>query len=935
MKAADTKSTTTAAPKSNTPFFEKGQGSFFAPAADHASDTNQTFFSAAPAIQKAPATAPATTPNTTSAPAATTAPAATATAPAAITAPTPTAARAPIAELAPEIKDLKQEAKVDAAKIKDILRDNRWLTEGDQRPIMAIVWKYGIKPPLLNSRLTPFDYLMVALQSQTFTIGTVTTQWTNVFDQLMHRMSDDNIALFKSWMHIFGKFFNNEKANEEVKFEIKKEHLVQGLEMVGDVTAATAELAAAGLTGGASELAILAKWLIDTLPELYSSAKTIIGVVDTIRNLKKDDLKKLFSAGGMGNVLVKSLFGELQGLPVPGGEEEKEEKDTTADRGAKGFMKMLGSIKRVITSLVSAYRKLAGFVNSTLGTLDLTRKDWFESFSMAYAGVMNTVEAAMDPGGAIDKATGALKDMTSNFFESVKGKLGEVVGSIKDRLTIITEPARLLKTMADKAVEWVLNFIITHPPSRLFKLLGKLITSLSGKSIVELLREKVSFADDIIKKIADSEPVQKLVSPLKGPVTGITTIVDSIAGKAGDFIGNMETRVLAFMSNGGTFLKEMTGAKQNPAKTANTNENEKTAEGDTLGNIKTGIHSRLMTIGGRLLLEKGKQLGKAAVEKGKTAALDWWNRKVKFKSIDEQNHTLYFSGQGKNTQLIVATTPMPVTKVLSQIANLPAIKNKATPEHAAHKQANQLVADADALIKKLQTRETGGYTAADTDKLNSVLEALSDQMQLLLPLIAVTPGTNAASTPTVRLNDMISYESWRYIITKMEHKKLSQQSNDTPIVLTCRRVAPPKYNYTLDLPLDTFTKAMRSGSARIVTDNITKRDEYLGTLSKGPRKRIENEVTKRMTAMWKYKPATDEFKNRPPAEGWYPVSQADLGHIIDAVTWWNSNGRFFGPQSPEAKTFMEDAANYEWEEKGQNRSRGAALGQEYLPPVYK
>ena len=65
---------------------------------------------------------------------------------------------------------------------------------------------------------------------------------------------------------------------------------------------------------------------------------------------------------------------------------------------------------------------------------------------------------------------------------------------------------------------------------------------------------------------------------------------------------------------------------------------------------------------------------------------------------------------------------------------------------------------------------------------------------------------------------------------------------------------------------------------------------------------------------------------------WYPLSQADMGHVIDASVWWNSNGRFKGPKAPEVLNFMKDADNYEFEESSQNQSRGAS-SPNYLPPV--
>jgi HNH/ENDO VII superfamily nuclease with conserved GHE residues len=73
----------------------------------------------------------------------------------------------------------------------------------------------------------------------------------------------------------------------------------------------------------------------------------------------------------------------------------------------------------------------------------------------------------------------------------------------------------------------------------------------------------------------------------------------------------------------------------------------------------------------------------------------------------------------------------------------------------------------------------------------------------------------------------------------------------------------------------------------------------------------------------------------PPGQyTWHRVADCDMGHIIDAATWWNSNGRFTGPQSKEVQLFMEDPDNYELEPSDVNRLRGGLLGGRggrYLP----
>jgi hypothetical protein len=66
----------------------------------------------------------------------------------------------------------------------------------------------------------------------------------------------------------------------------------------------------------------------------------------------------------------------------------------------------------------------------------------------------------------------------------------------------------------------------------------------------------------------------------------------------------------------------------------------------------------------------------------------------------------------------------------------------------------------------------------------------------------------------------------------------------------------------------------------------------------------------------------------------YSLNECAMGHVIDAVTWWNTNGRFAGPQSLEVQKFMADPGNYEIEPSGPNSLRGALLGgrgARYLP----
>jgi hypothetical protein len=77
-------------------------------------------------------------------------------------------------------------------------------------------------------------------------------------------------------------------------------------------------------------------------------------------------------------------------------------------------------------------------------------------------------------------------------------------------------------------------------------------------------------------------------------------------------------------------------------------------------------------------------------------------------------------------------------------------------------------------------------------------------------------------------------------------------------------------------------------------------------------------------------PLSDPTKAR-----WVNVRNCDLGHIVDAVSWWNSNGRLTYAQSPTVLEFMNDPSNYELEPSAVNQRRGALLaarGVRYLLP---
>ena len=82
-----------------------------------------------------------------------------------------------------------------------------------------------------------------------------------------------------------------------------------------------------------------------------------------------------------------------------------------------------------------------------------------------------------------------------------------------------------------------------------------------------------------------------------------------------------------------------------------------------------------------------------------------------------------------------------------------------------------------------------------------------------------------------------------------------------------------------------------------------------------------------------------KFDDGPPpafraSDGnWYKLADADMSHKTDAVSYWNSTGRYFGAKSPTVRKWMLDPDNYVLDHKSINRADGGRLKERYLPPI--
>jgi hypothetical protein len=114
------------------------------------------------------------------------------------------------------------------------------------------------------------------------------------------------------------------------------------------------------------------------------------------------------------------------------------------------------------------------------------------------------------------------------------------------------------------------------------------------------------------------------------------------------------------------------------------------------------------------------------------------------------------------------------------------------------------------------------------------------------------------------------------------------------------------------------------------------RDLFLGR-TPGKGSKTGREVIERMRnsdpATIRENPISGKTEFMDSQGNWRDLSQADMAHNKDAVSWWNETGRNYGARSPEVRDWMLKSDNYTLDYFGYNRSAGAGLSERYLPPL--
>jgi RHS repeat-associated protein len=187
--------------------------------------------------------------------------------------------------------------------------------------------------------------------------------------------------------------------------------------------------------------------------------------------------------------------------------------------------------------------------------------------------------------------------------------------------------------------------------------------------------------------------------------------------------------------------------------------------------------------------------------------------------------------------------------------------------------------------------------------------------------------------------ESVDMDVWGYSTTSTTPIRLQGQYADTDTGLSYNRFryyAPDTGLYISPDPIGLLEGTQFYGYTNdpvSIVDpfGLSKRTDYMGK-TPGKSSRTGQEVIARMKKNGSARVQNGKLQVKSNGK-WVDAKQCDMAHKTDAVAYWNKRGRFSGAKSPTVRAFMLDSSNYKLQPYWVNRSEGASLGQQYLPPV--
>jgi hypothetical protein len=695
------------------------------------------------------------------------------------------------------------------------------------------------------------------------------------------------------------------EASNEIgdKFAELEDDVNSKQQSVVDTLATKYTQARKGLDDRIEELQAENRGLVD---KAIGAIKAVINTIRELASMLMDVLARV--AGVVGDIIkhpVRFLGNLIDG--VKGG--ILKFKDTIVDHLRKGLLSWLfGALAEAGVELPDSF-DVKGIIK-LLGSI----------FGLTWTNLRNRIVKKIG-----EKAMAAAEKGVEIFQLLQREGIGGLWQMLVDKLGDIKE------MILDQVKDFVVTRIITAGITWLISLLNPAAAFIKAcKLIYDIIMFFVNNASKILAFV--NTVIDSVADMVRGNVGAVIDKVD-------DALGKMVPILIGFLADLvglggiGQKVREIVQKLQKPINKAVDlviGTGLKLA-GPIIRGI-TGISSRV-----KAKVAAGKAWAKGKVEAGKefaqekyAAVRDWFTLRKSFAAADG-THSLYWRGRGAQAALTVASTPTPVDVVLAQASRM---INRTHPQYADLQAAKAQQAQILAIKATVEQPGPAGRNPTSVDNLNLAMEDLT---RLLAPLVPIVfPAT--APAPSGTLPAWV--QPFRLVKLKNENRVAQVRSTNTYIhgvQMAEYQIIRPRLRES-----DPFTppSGRTGGPEKVGPDHVNAlweeytsdpRNLYLGpTPSKDGR--IGKLVEARMRSEGKIVGQTvmyarDALGNPTPGTVTsYPLDECAMGHIIDAVTWWNTNGRFTGAQSNEVQQFMTDPSNYEIEPSGPNSLRGALLG---------
>lgn len=704
------------------------------------------------------------------------------------------------------------------------------------------------------------------------------------------------------------------EASKEIndKFEELEDDVNSKQDSVVDSLASKYVEARKGLDDRIEELQAENKGLVD------KAIGAIKAVINTIRGLVSMLTSVLAKAASVVGDIIKDPVGFLGNLisGIKGG--ILKFKDNILDHLRKGLMGWLfGALAEGGVELPETF-DIKGIIKLLASIFGLT---WTNIRNRIVKKIGEKAMAAAEKGVSIFQT---LKDQgVAGLWQMLMDKLGDIKEMILDQVK-----------------DFVVTKIIT---AGITWLIGLLNPAAAFIKACKLIYDVVMFF------VNNAERIAKFVNTILDSVADIVKgNVSAVVDKIDDVLGQMVPILIGFLASVigiggiGEKIRGIIDKLQKPVNKAIdfvVGAGLKLAGPLIRGLGKLGGKVKKGFAAGKAWVKGKAEAGKKWVKDKATAVRDWLTLRKTFSAADG-THALYWTGRGAAARLTVASTPTPVDGVLKQARGLIGPSHpQAGALAAAIAQQNTILS----LKKVVEQSGSAGRQPVDVDALNKAMEDLVPLLAPLVPIVFPATAPPAAGTlPTwVKPFALVKLQKRRQVARVL--------SIDTTKPLTM-----VKYQVLRERtkPSDPYVNpdSGATGAPETISVNgvnldwaayqADPRNFYMGP-TPGIGDKVGKQVVARMQSEGKIvgnqvRYARDARGNPLPPGRYvlYPLSECDMGHVIDTVTWWNTNGRFTGPQSPEVQKFMDDPDNYEIEPSGPNRLRGALLGGRggtYLP----